>query len=182
MVEEMTFPTEIQAERVVTPKQMEAVAADGTTDAALLKGMLARARKYLQAFRWCGGIANVYFGGGIGGVVAAFLVQLDDKRARNVDEWLWVVVGDVPSAFFVTERAGDGPAALRVYCDLMEEWVDAARGNRSLSDVFPIEGAPADVKHADMLASRIGTMRDEIIPDIELQMNEVARKVAGSKT
>jgi hypothetical protein len=63
----------------------------------------------------------------------------------------------------------------------MEGWVDAARANRKLSDAFPVKGVTADKKHADLLARRLGTLRDEIIPQIELQIAEAARTLSKRK-
>jgi hypothetical protein len=171
----MNLPKNINQERLITPSEIAAVAADGAQDAVYLAKMRAEAEKYILSFDWCQGLADVRFGGGIGKIVAAFLVQLVETRPPTVDEWLWVVVGDTPSAFLVADGAPDGAAAIRVYCDLMQDWVDAVRQKRKMSEVFPVK-APADQKHADLLATRLVLLRDEIIPQIELQLLEMERR------
>jgi hypothetical protein len=47
----------------------------------------------------------------VGGVVSTFLFRIDAEP--NIDEWLWVVVGDLPSCYLVTDRASDGIKASR---------------------------------------------------------------------
>src|SRR5256885_471720 len=65
-----------------------------------LREMLARAEAYLRSFQWCPPIAERYIGFGIGGVIALFLFKME-RAINNTDEWLWVVGGDLPSAYFV---------------------------------------------------------------------------------
>ena len=86
-----------------------------------LQEMLRRARGYLRGFRWCPPIDRVYLGCGAGGVVAVFLFHFGEP-VQGTDEWLWVVEGDLPSAYLVLDRASDPVSALEVYCELMEGW------------------------------------------------------------
>ena len=71
-------------------------------DHELLQEMLQRAYAYLSAFSWCRAIRECYAGDiAIGKVVLVLLFRIDPAR-EGVDEWLWVVVGDVPPAHLVT--------------------------------------------------------------------------------
>ena len=94
---------------------------DDDEDTALLKGMYEEAASYLRGFKWCRRIAEAYFGLGIGGVVAVFLFRIEGPP--EVDQWLWVVVGDLPPAYLVTDDAPTPAVALEVYCSLMADWV-----------------------------------------------------------
>jgi hypothetical protein len=78
--------------------------------------MMARARDYLAAHRWCESIDAEYFGFGVGGVVAVCLFRVTLTGGDR--EWLWVVEGDVPSAYLVTDRAPTPSTALEVYVEL----------------------------------------------------------------
>jgi len=124
--------------------------------------MAALAKQFLLSFDWCQGLASeAYLGFGVFEKICAFLVRV---RIKGRDaEWLWVIVGDVPSAYLVVDRAETPSEALEVYCELMEDWVHAVREGRNLGDVYPVK-APADEEHAAMLESRLQFIREEIIP------------------
>jgi hypothetical protein len=131
----------------------------------LLEGMLARAESYLKSFRWFEPVEERFFGFGIGNVIALFLFKFA-RPINGTDVWLWVVEGDVPSAYFVVDNAPKPSAALAVYCRLTEEWADAVEAKRPLTGVFPV-GAPPTREHAEMLRQRIKFIRQQIIPMCE---------------
>jgi len=132
-------------------------------ETARLISMAQSAQQYLQSFDWCCGIEEAYLGFGIGDVISVFLFKI--IPTNEVDEWLWVVNGDIPPAYFVTDRAPDPLSAIKVYCELMEEWIKAVQEGSQFNNVFPV-GAPADEEHTNMLATRIQLIKSEIIPNI----------------
>ena len=133
---------------------------DDAEDTALLDNGRSAAR-YITSFAWCPPIGSMYLAYGVGGIVAVFLCDFAQKIA-NSDKQLWVVVGDLPSAYLVVEP-GDGPTeVLESYCDLMQQWVFAVRSSGDLSKVFPVGAGPTP-EHAEMLEQRIATLRELII-------------------
>jgi hypothetical protein len=136
---------------------------DDPEDTRRLRTMLAVAERYLLRHAWCDAVTESYFGVGIGGVVAAFLFRI--APPRSADEWLWVVVGDLPPAYLVTDRIERPVDVLVVYCELMQDWVDSVLDDASDRDVFPVD-APRDVHHAELLAKRIRSLREEVIPTL----------------
>jgi hypothetical protein len=116
--------------------------------------MYKKALDYIGAFAWAPSIKSTYLALGIGGVVGLFFVEFDIP-IDGTDDTLWVVVGDLPSAYFVVDNAADSAAALRVYCELMAGWADAVDHGRSLSDVFPVS-APPTKGNAESRRKRIG--------------------------
>ena len=128
----------------------------------VLHEMLAEAERYLKAHSWCVEIVDRYLGFGVGGVIAVFLFKFGE-RIKGTDDFLWVVVGDLPSAYFVVDDAPSPNAALETYCDLMEEWVEAVLAGEPVDDVFPVS-ADATAKNAEMLKSRLGFLRSKIAP------------------
>ena len=138
---------------------------DGEETVALRR-MAREAEEYLSAHDWCEAVSARFFGAGIGGVAAAFLFQVSGPP--HVDEWLWVIVGDLPSAYFVTDQTRRPSEAFEAYADLMDEWIRSVRSEASLADVYPVD-APADEEHAAMLASRTQFIRAEIVPRVRRQ-------------
>ena len=146
-------------------KKAPDIVGDDDADTATLRALAMTAEGYIQSFSWCPPIKDMYFAYGVGGIVAVFIVEFLQK-IQGHDEELWVVVGDVPSAYLVVEPMDDEAQALERYCELMDQWITAVRNADDLSKVFPVSAEPT-VKHADMLRSRIELLRSALIPRIE---------------
>lgn len=71
---------------------------DDAEDSRLLKDMFAKASTFLESFPWCDKILSSHFSLGVGGVVAVFLFQIENSR-DDVDDWVWIIVGDIPPAY-----------------------------------------------------------------------------------
>ena len=141
------------------------LAGDDDEDRTLRLGMLKEARDYLSSKKWCKKIAADYFGFGVGGVIALFLFQIDNAASPS-DEYLWVVVGDIPSAYFVVDASQTPIAAISTCVSLMQEWVDAAVEGRDAKDVYPV-AAERTVENAELLASRLEFIRREVLRGFE---------------
>jgi hypothetical protein len=124
--------------------------------------MLVEAEQYLRSFPWCPPVGERYVGLGIGDVIALFLFEFREK-IQGTEDWLWVVVGDLPSAYFVIDGAPDPASALETYCQLIEDWTRAVRNGHSLEEVYPVAAEPT-LEHASMLSSRIAFIRSEFVP------------------
>ncbi len=101
-------------------------------------------------------------GAAVGGVVAFFLVRFR-APAGGTDPWLWVVVGDLPSAYFVVDEGSDPVEALEAYCEPMEAWTEAVLASRPLDDVFAVAAQPTEA-NARALLRRLAFLRAEVIP------------------
>jgi hypothetical protein len=99
----------------------------------------------------------------VAGVVAVFLFHFREP-IQGTNEWFWVVVGDLPSAYLVLDNADNPVSALEVYCGLMEDWANAVLENRSLDDVFPVEAKPTP-DNAKLLLKRTDFIRTRLLPD-----------------
>lgn len=138
------------------------ISGDTALDTQELRCMLQRAKEYLLSHEWCPKVVASYMGFAIPGVIALFLFELEEA-IEDRDRYLWVVVGDLPSAYLVVDNAPNAACALECYCELMQAWVDAVRNDRPVIDAFPVS-APADRHHAEMLSSRIDFIRKKIMP------------------
>lgn len=144
---------------------IENLRGDSDEDTEVLRRMADEARFFLNKFDWCKEIRELYFGLGIGGVLAVFLARILPSE-KDVDEWLWVIVGDLPSAYLVTDAASTPAAALRAYIEEMREWVAAVRAGESVDNVIPVN-APVTPQNADALCSRLNHIERELIPEFE---------------
>jgi len=144
----------------VTP--VDKMSGEDASETILLQRMLSRAEEYVKSFRWSRPIADKYLGVGIGDVLALFLFRFESP-INDSDEWLWVVEGDLPSAYFVIDDAPTPATALEIYCRLMGDWADAVTKGSSLDSSFPVLAEPTK-EHAEMLRTRIEFIRRKIIP------------------
>lgn len=132
-------------------------------EAALLPGMLAEAERWLCTNRWCNDVRARYFGLGVGGVVAVFLFEIDNLASPE-DALLWVIVGDIPPAYLVTDEARTPKRALARYIELMREWVEAASSGRPVGKLIPVN-APATPANARLLSQRLDFLQREFVQD-----------------
>jgi hypothetical protein len=133
-------------------------------ETTLLRAMLVEARDYIRSFRWCPPISEEYLGFGVGQVFAVFLFRFA-KPISETDDCVWVVVGDLPSAYFVVDDAPDPRSAAQVYCVIMQDWINAVLNKTPLEDVYPVK-ADATAEMAQMLDSRLRFLRETILPMI----------------
>jgi hypothetical protein len=145
--------------RCVTPT--ERMVGEDEDETLELRQMLDRAESYLSAFHWCPPVTERYLGIGIGGIIALFLFRLA-RPINRTDDWLWVVEGDLPSAYLVVDEASEPAHALIAYCTLMEEWSNAVLQHLSLDGVFPVK-AQATEQNATTLLRRIGFIREHVV-------------------
>jgi hypothetical protein len=132
-------------------------------DTALLKEMAKEARDYIEGFEWCPPIQRMTLGYGVGGVIGLFRFEFSEA-IEDTDSELWVVVGDLPSAYFIYEGNEDRAVALECYCRLMEEWANAVREGESVDECFPVE-AEESRENAEAVLSRIDFIRRELRPE-----------------
>lgn len=135
---------------------------DDDEDSKLLEVMATGAQNYLRCFPWCKDIREAYFGDGYGGIVAVFLFRIEPARA-GVDEWLWVIFGDVPPAYLVTDVCKTPSQALERYIDETAKWVGLAKQGKSSKDVIPVYVA-ATIENAVDLETRLNLLREIIVP------------------
>jgi len=124
--------------------------------------MLERAKKYILMFRWCKEIKESHFGAGVGGILAIFLFKIEPALV-GVDEWIWIIVGDLPSAHIATDTVSDPVSALEGYIFEMRRWVNAAKSGASTSNLIPVN-VPPTKEYADMLESRLNILEETFIP------------------
>jgi len=138
------------------------ITGDDPDDTALLREMATEARAYIEDYEWSPPIESIHLAMGVGGVVAAFLVQFEEAIDGTDDDALWVIVGDLPSAYVIVEPGDDGASALSRYCEVMEDWAVNVLEGDSLEESFPV-AAEATHENAELLSQRIAFIRTEIL-------------------
>ena len=135
---------------------VENLKGDSDEDTEPLRSMADDARRFLTQSAWCKEVAELYFGLGIGGIVGVFLARIL-PAAEDVNEWLWVVVGDLPPAYVVSDDAAKPAAALRIYVEQMRKWVTAALLGETLDEIIPVN-VPPTPENSNALKARLESL------------------------
>jgi hypothetical protein len=104
--------------------------------AADLRALLAEARIYLLYYDWCADILDQYIGIFIDGIVGIYLFRIVPGRPE-VDDWIWVVVGDLPPDYLTVDQCPNPASALDGYIGAMNAWVAAASAGESVAQLTP---------------------------------------------
>jgi len=137
-------------------------------DDKLLHEMADKAVSYISAFGWCEAVHEKYFGDGFGGIVALFLFRLSIRKVRE-PEWVWVIVGDIPSAYLEAEGFPTAHAALKKYLEGVEDWIDTPADLRDTRDDLPPLYVPQGPEYIEMMRTRISTLRESFLPHIKAE-------------
>lgn len=128
-----------------------------------------QAVRFLRSFAWCADVLELYEGILEPDIVGVFLCKIRPARPE-VDEWLWVIVGDLPPAYLVTDEAPNPACALDGYIALMRDWVKAAKRGDPVDRLIPVN-APPTPEYATMLDSRLRILSDflaeEFVDDLK---------------
>ena len=138
------------------------LAGEDAEETGELQQLAAQATDFLAGFRWCGGVKEQYEGLSVAGVVGIFLVRII-PLTQEADEWLWVIVGDVPPAYLVTDEAPTPAEALSAYIEEMSAWATAAEKGDSLDELIPVNIDPSP-EAAKLLRSRLDFLQAKVLP------------------
>jgi hypothetical protein len=151
--------------RIVPAEQL---AGDDEEDTVLLRQMLENARRYALSFSWCDSVNSEYFGGGIGKIIAVFLFNISTKPP-DVDPWMWIIVGDIPSAYLPLEDCNSPMKVFETYTDGLQKWANFARDSKTgtAEEGIPPVNVPATPEWADQIQKRIQLLNDLARPYFE---------------
>ena len=79
---------------------------------------------------------------------------------------MWVVVGDIPSAYLPVDDAGSAAGVFEEYMDGMSRWIEFARQGKqgSADDGVPPVDIDATPESAELLRQRLESLRQIIAP------------------
>ena len=117
--------------------------------------------RFLEGHSWCRRVTDGELAFAVAGVVGVFRLTCEPTRP-DVPSVLWVVTGDLPPAYLVTDDAPDWQGALAGYVYEMRKWVAAARVGASTEDLIPVNVAPT-AEFAEMLDGRLDFLHNELV-------------------
>ncbi len=124
------------------------------------------AKEYLMSFTWCQAIVNGWVVHEWGFMLGIFYFEIKPLENSAADNFVWIIVGDVPPAYIDIESAKNKFEALSLYIFLMEEWCNNIIAGKSVDDCFPVNVEPSK-KHAKMLISRLEIIKSDFLMELK---------------
>lgn len=142
---------------------------EDAADTRLLRKMSKDAERYISSFSWCGSVIDSYFGGGVGGIFAVFFFHIHPSR-RGISPWIWIMVGDIPSAYLPLDDCNSPAEAFEAYILGMSKWVEHARKGKTgtARHGVPPVNVPATPEWAEKLSKRLHGLTIAIRPFFQL--------------
>jgi len=129
-----------------------------------IKSLSDEAYSYLKRQTWCKKVEDGWLAEGWGYILSVFLFRIEPS-SEAVDDYVWIVVGDIPPAYIDIESAQTVDDVLKSYVLIMRDWTHAVLNNLPLNESFPVSVEPSE-KFANMLNSRLDLIESEILPPL----------------
>ena len=125
-------------------------------------GLYYEAKNYIEDFDWCLSTKKCWYDKdfGIYEKFGVFLFEIEPLN-NNVDDFIWVIVGDLPSVY-LDKSITTGQEAVEQYCELMQEWAENVECGKSLDECYPVPVDPT-IENAELLSSRVAFVRRELL-------------------
>lgn len=122
------------------------------------------AERFLKSQKWCKNILRGMFDRGWCHIIGVFYFSIEptDKHIPNA---IWVIVGDLPSAYIDVEDNPNGACAIDAYVMEIQKWIDYVIEGKPVEDLIPIR-APKTKEYAKILQSRIDVVKNEILANL----------------
>jgi len=124
-----------------------------------------RASVYLSGFDWCKQIrcSSLYMN--LGSTLCIFLFEIENS-ASGEDNFLWLMVGDLPSMYLDVYGSKSTKEVLHRYAALAKDWIANVESGLSVDDCYPFDAA-ATREMADLLKKRVNLIEKSIIPNVD---------------
>lgn len=108
---------------------------------------------YLERHRWCKSILDGWLALYWEGVLSICLFRIDPLN-KEIDDYVWIVDGDIPPAYIDIESAENPKEVLESYVAVMSEWAENILEGRTVEESYPVE-VPPTIEYATMLKNRL---------------------------
>ncbi len=123
------------------------------------------AETYIKSFKWCKDIKNCSLYTNIGRVFCIFLFEIENS-ASSEDNFLWLIVGDLPAMYLDTFGAKSTKEVVEDYIMLAEDWINNIKAGESIINCYPFNAAPT-LEMAELLEKRVSFMKSTLMDNIE---------------
>jgi len=119
------------------------------------------AKSFLKNHRWCKEIEKQWFVANWDNLLTIFFFKIV-PNSELADDHIWVVVGDLPTAYIDIESASNKAEVIQVYTEIMDDWVRCVKNGESVEDCYSIN-VPPKLEYAKMLDTKIQLIKEHIL-------------------
>jgi len=123
------------------------------------------ATEYLTGFKWCKKILNTNLYLNLGAVLCVFVFEIENA-ASSSDNYLWVIVGDLPAMYLDIHGPKTIKEALKYYISLASGWIYKVKAGKPLDDCYPFK-AIQTTEIANIFQNKISFLRNNVMPELE---------------
>ncbi|MEN0052501.1 MAG: hypothetical protein AAGC65_02480 [Mucilaginibacter sp.] len=130
------------------------------------------AENYLLDFKWCEEIKNSFLYTNLGKVFCIFLFEIVNTQS-SADNFLWVVVGDIPPMYLDVFGPRTTKEVVEDYVNLAEDWINNIKAAKSVESCYPFNVEP-NIEFAMLLEHKVSFMKKTLmnnIGDIPYRLN-----------
>ena len=121
------------------------------------------ASTYLYSHIWCDKIEKQWFVANWENLLAIFFFKIT-TNTKDVNEYVWLVVGDLPSICIDVESAANEQEVVKAYVGIMEDWIKCVHNKGNIKKCYPIN-VPPTKGYADMLKVRMSLIKEHILEE-----------------
>jgi hypothetical protein len=121
--------------------------------------------RYLLGFKWCREIKNSFLYTNLGSIFCIFLFEIENTQS-TMDNFLWVIVGDIPSMYLDTYGPKSTTEVLEDYIRLAEDWINHIKGGKSIDECYPFCAEPT-IELAELLEAKVSFMKSTLMSNME---------------
>jgi hypothetical protein len=127
--------------------------------------LIEESKQFLSSYSWCYHIKDGWLFTNLGKVLCVFLYEIDNSHSLE-DNFLWVVVGDLPPIYLDTYNVLSNRDALEVYVEIVNDWIYHVETNQSLEKCFPLASDHSS-ESLQKLKKRTDLLQNAILPEID---------------
>ena len=127
------------------------LAGEDAEETVALHDLVERAEDFALSMQFCDALKGKWYAFGMAPIFAVFLFYADNTEGENeIDDWFWVIVGDIPGGIVLSGFADNPEDALRVYIGQHRDWVEAVNIGEPVDNLVPVN-IPATREWAEQL-------------------------------
>ncbi len=147
---------------IETNEMFEIAISDRPSYAEVDDRLVERAIFYIETRKWCKKLLRVWLNTNWDDYFAVFYMNIIPDKPTT-PEYIWIVIGDLPSAYIYSGYCKDAYEVMKGYVFEMQKWVDRVMNDIPLDETIIPVNVPPEKYWAQKLHNRLEIIREDIL-------------------